>query len=488
MQIMKTIQKALPSIASLFFILLFIYAASSKIRNFAIFQVQLAQSPILSTYAGVISYGVIALEIGITILLFIPKRRNIGLYSTFGLMVAFTVYIYLILNHSDFVPCSCGGILEKMGWEEHLIFNIGCTVLALTAGYISDEKRSDKGQAKLSAGVFVISSASMLILFLSSEYIIKKENNFTRRFPPHPIDFPQKLDLEVNSFYFAGQQGDTLFLGNKTAPLVMGKIYPSFDKLLLDTLKLNFTSLPFRELKLQVQYPFYSLSDGHVPAVFEGKFPSLKAQLVMYQKAYFSNIVMIRPQHYIFRTQNTQTKETIMGLLETKHYAKIRFSTTFLEKQIDGVFDTDGNFITDPLKQNVIYTYFYRNEYRILDDSLRFAGMGKTIDTISKAQLKLTTMEDGRTKMMAPPLKVNQNQVAYDGFLFNEANLRGRHEPIKMWQQAKVIDVYHYPTSTYRYSFYVYHDRKNKMRSMLLTAKYFYVLSGNQLIRYRRMR
>ncbi|MEG0917288.1 MAG: hypothetical protein RSF68_09775, partial [Myroides sp.] len=36
---------------------------------------------------------------------------------------AFTVYIFLILNYSPFVPCSCGGVLEDLGWWEHLWFN-----------------------------------------------------------------------------------------------------------------------------------------------------------------------------------------------------------------------------------------------------------------------------------------------------------------------------------------------------------------------------
>ncbi|WHF51795.1 tellurium resistance protein TerC [Chryseobacterium gotjawalense] len=487
---MKTLRKFFPIIVSFFFVLLFIYASASKMLDFENFQVQLAQSPLLSAYAGFISYAVIILELVIAGLLCFHLTRLWGLFASFAIMVAFTVYIYLILNYSDFVPCSCGGILEKMSWQQHLVFNMVCVLLALTGVFFIGKERAYRWSRTAAELAFtaILSAGSMVALFLSSEYIMKKENNFTRRFLPHPIDFPQKLNLEVNSFYFAGQHGDTIFLGNKVAPLIMGKVYPSFDKLILDTLKISDASLPFQELKLQVQYPYFSLADGHVPAVFEGEFPDVNAQLAMHQKAYFSTIVMIKPKHYIFRGQSTKTRETIMGLLETEPDVKFRFNTTFLEKQIDGIFDTDGNFVTDPVKQNVIYTYFYRNEYRVLDDQLRFTGQGKTIDTITKAQLKLNTLKDGRIKMNAPPLKVNQDQAAYGGLLFNEANLRGRHESAKMWQQAKVVDVYHYPTATYRYSFYVHHDGPNKMRSMLVTAKHFYILSGNQLIRYQRMR
>jgi hypothetical protein len=35
----------------------------------------------------------------------------------------FTTYIVIILNFSENIPCSCGGILENMTWGQHLVFN-----------------------------------------------------------------------------------------------------------------------------------------------------------------------------------------------------------------------------------------------------------------------------------------------------------------------------------------------------------------------------
>ncbi|KUY29544.1 MauE/DoxX family redox-associated membrane protein [Elizabethkingia ursingii] len=484
--------KVFVNIVSYFFVLLFVYAAISKLMDFEAFQVQLAQSPLLSAYANFISLALIIIELIIAVLLCINRARLLGLYASFGLMIAFTVYIYLILNYSDFVPCSCGGILEKLGWTEHLFFNIGCIVLAAIAIFIlknpakTERKRL---QYTLVLIIIAIGSSSLVIgLFLSSEHIIKKENNFTRRFPPHPIDRPSYLDLKTNSFYFAGQNGDTIYLGNKSAPLIMGTVMPNFNGIKIDTLKLDDMTLPFREVKLQIDYPYYTLSDGHVPAVFEGKFPDKTAKLVMRDQAYFSRMIMVTPHKSIFRGQSTLTGENIMGLLSIAPKTQINFNTTFLEKQIDGVFDTDGSFIRDPKAKKIIYTYFYRNEYRVLDSTLSFSGKGKTIDTISKAQLKLATLKDGTTKMSAPPLKVNIDQAAYDELLFNESNLRGKHESTEMWKEAKIVDVYHYPTGDYRYSFYVHHNKQEKMRSMLVTKKHFYALRENQLIKYQRMR
>ncbi|MEJ0031509.1 MAG: MauE/DoxX family redox-associated membrane protein [Bacteroidota bacterium] len=40
-------------------------------------------------------------------------------------MVMFTAYIVVITRFSEYTPCSCGGVLEKMSWDQHLVFNIG---------------------------------------------------------------------------------------------------------------------------------------------------------------------------------------------------------------------------------------------------------------------------------------------------------------------------------------------------------------------------
>ena len=118
-------------IICLLFVLLFVYAATSKLFNFENFQIQLGQSPLLSAVANWISITVPVLEIIIAASLLLRHVRLIGLYGCYLLMIMFTAYIYIILNYSAFVPCSCGGILEKMTWEEHMIFNICFIILAI---------------------------------------------------------------------------------------------------------------------------------------------------------------------------------------------------------------------------------------------------------------------------------------------------------------------------------------------------------------------
>jgi hypothetical protein len=48
----------------------------------------------------------------------------------------FTGYIIAITRFSDNVPCSCGGVLQTMSWNQHMVFNIVFILLALTGVFL----------------------------------------------------------------------------------------------------------------------------------------------------------------------------------------------------------------------------------------------------------------------------------------------------------------------------------------------------------------
>jgi uncharacterized membrane protein YphA (DoxX/SURF4 family) len=111
-------------IVSALVIFLFIYASVSKIIDYQKFKIQLGQSPILTSLAGFTSWFIPAIEILVSILLILPRYRLAGLYASFSLMAMFSAYIVAITKYSEFIPCSCGGVLQHMNWNEHLIFNL----------------------------------------------------------------------------------------------------------------------------------------------------------------------------------------------------------------------------------------------------------------------------------------------------------------------------------------------------------------------------
>jgi hypothetical protein len=120
-------------IVSILFILLWVYAAASKLIDFQKFSVQLSKSPMLTPFATVAVWFIPFLEILIAILLVPERSRKVGLYASFSLITMFSVYILILTKLSDNVPCSCGGILEKLSWNDHLVFNLFFIVSGIAA-------------------------------------------------------------------------------------------------------------------------------------------------------------------------------------------------------------------------------------------------------------------------------------------------------------------------------------------------------------------
>jgi len=115
------------------FIVMFVYTATSKLLDFENFRLQLGQSPIITTYADWVAWGIPLIEYAISGLFLVSRFMLLAFYASFSLMTMFTTYIFLILNFSDFIPCSCGGVLETLGWTEHILFNVGFIVIAAIA-------------------------------------------------------------------------------------------------------------------------------------------------------------------------------------------------------------------------------------------------------------------------------------------------------------------------------------------------------------------
>ena len=134
---MYTMKITITAFIIYFFILLFCYAAISKMFDLENFQLQIAQSPMLSKYAGFVSYSVILIELFTVGLLCFEKTGYAGLIASAILMVIFSIYIAMLLNFGENLPCSCGRILQEMSWHQHLYFNIGCVILSVTALVLS---------------------------------------------------------------------------------------------------------------------------------------------------------------------------------------------------------------------------------------------------------------------------------------------------------------------------------------------------------------
>ncbi|WP_268225322.1 DoxX family protein [Sinomicrobium oceani] len=491
MKLFKSHKQYIVTVICLLYVLLFIYAAVSKLLDFENFRVQLGQSPMLSVYAGWIAWVIPSAEILIAALLLFYRTRLLGLLASFGLMVMFTTYIYITLNYSSFIPCSCGGILEKLGWTEHLVFNLFFVLIALVG--ISLLIHSYKGKQGSTLFLWVgISSLTVcsigivILLFISSEDRIYHENPFIRRYPHHPVKRTHERDLTYNSYYIAGTWKDKIYLGNATAPLHL----LSIDTTLKDTqyirLKLDRKDLPFRSVKTKVYPPYFFLMDGTVPCIFRGKISDGKASPWMYNNAYFSIGEPIDSNAIAIRARSSRTKENVLGIIRKEGHVKVALSEKLLQKQIDGVFDTDGQLLWNPSLKQMIYMHYYRNEIIVADSQLQLIRRNRTIDTISQAQIKIAEVNSKHmTKMAGSPLKVNNHSRTYGDFLFVHSNLLGKYESENMWRKTSVIDVYNLPQNSYVFSFYIHDKNGKKIKDFMVSHDLLIVLQDHYILTYR---
>jgi uncharacterized membrane protein YphA (DoxX/SURF4 family) len=470
-------------IICLFFILLFVYAAVSKLLDFENFQLQLGQSPLLSAFAWWISWSVPIIEILVSILLSIPKFRKFGLFAALGLMTMFTVYIFIILHFSSFVPCSCGGILEKMSWNTHLIFNVFCILCAVTAlvFYLNYNVNKPALISGILAAV-ILSSAVVTALFIFSENIIHNENPFIRRYPQHPIMMTYTRDLKFNSYYFAGYSNGRIYLGNSTTPLQLISLDSRLEH--QETIKIAFHSKKnaFRFVRILIRGNFFYLMDGTVPMLYRGSILDWKITKEFTGCPYFDLAEPVDSLNILLRSNNGKKPAQEIGLFSPGANPKISYNKEFLQKQIDGLFDTDGMLLYEPNLKKTVYVYYYRNEFIVSDKNVKVLRRVHTIDTNSTAKIKVAYLKNGTVRAMsAPPLIVNQHTAVYGNLLFVHSKIKGRYEDEKLWDEASIIDVYDIEKGSYVMSFAVYGIKGEKIQSFYVTATSLYALIGNQI-------
>lgn len=490
MKLKDNIKSVIIEVVCILYALLFVYAAMSKFLEFENFQAQLGQSPILGAYTGMLSYIVIAVELLLALILAIPKTkvRLPGLYASFGLMIMFTVYIVIILNFSSTIPCSCGGVLENMNWNEHLIFNI-FFILLVISGIVLSSVNGKKAWFKLVI-ITMIGSLIITLLYVRTEYVMQKENPFVRRFTPGSSKNVSETKLHNNTLYFAGADHNSIYIGDPLAPLHIFKYDSTLKKKQHYKIQLDRDDFPFRSVQVKVVPPYFFVIDGTIPVIYRGKISDWKAKVLMKDNGYyFSKTVVIDSSQIAFRTQEEKSAENILGLFSFESGLKSSLKSSLfpdlLQKQVDGLFDTDGMMNYNPQSKTFVYLYYYRNQFIVTNDKLQLKYRGNTIDTTKTANIKpVFIKEKGQRKLASSGGAVNKLSTLRDNTLFVNSSLRGEYEAKEMWDTASIVDVYDISSKSYISSLYIYKVGVSKMKDMITVDNNLYVIVGKNLQRY----
>jgi len=117
--------KLLYNILQVFLFVLFCYATVGKINTFDLFVNNLEKSLFFEDYnVYILALIIVGIEGLIPLLIFFPVTEKLGYIAAFLLFFLFTGYILMMKLYSPFMPCSCGGLIEKLSWNGHIVFNI----------------------------------------------------------------------------------------------------------------------------------------------------------------------------------------------------------------------------------------------------------------------------------------------------------------------------------------------------------------------------
>jgi len=133
-------KNSLTSLIAGLLIFIFVYTALNKLMQPVDLIIVLTKSGISVSNATFISILIPAVETIVALLLLSERVRLYGFAASFALMAAFTCYILYMMLSMPALPCPCGGVISRMSWTEHLVFNSAIMLFATTA-FTLEKKR-----------------------------------------------------------------------------------------------------------------------------------------------------------------------------------------------------------------------------------------------------------------------------------------------------------------------------------------------------------
>ena len=123
------------------YILVYVYAAVTKLILFQVFILQMDMQPFDDRLTPWLVRLIPGTELLLSLMLVMPKYKKLGLILSTALMLCFTIYIVLVkLRFYGIIPCSCGGAISSFTWTQHLIFNLVLLALGGLGIYMYQKK------------------------------------------------------------------------------------------------------------------------------------------------------------------------------------------------------------------------------------------------------------------------------------------------------------------------------------------------------------
>jgi hypothetical protein len=333
----------------------------------------------------------------------------------------------------------------------------------------------------------LFASVLVITLYAASHKIVHKHNSFLREYKKFAAVKSNEMDIGFNSWYIAGITADHVYLGNVTAPfrlLLMNSTLTDSQHVKLHIRNMK-NPIVYKSTTIKIAPPYFYIADGLKPALFRGMIGDWQAESLTYDSGvHFTRLVPISKTSFAIRTNEAQTFANILGKVQSDT-PYIQLKHGLLQKQVDGIFCTDGMLLYNDDLKRLIYTYYYRNEYIVCDTNMNLDYRGHTIDTFSRAQIKVGHINSENSNTLLDRKFVNIRSCTYGNYLFIRSNLLAKHDPKNWLSTQSVIDVYDLKSNTYRFSFILPNHGKARVKDfMVLNNKTLIALFDHYIIKY----
>ncbi|WP_431293382.1 hypothetical protein [Pedobacter sp. P26] len=310
-------------------------------------------------------------------------------------------------------------------------------------------------------------------------------NGFVRNFGSHHL---QKIgeDISIEPIWrLVGLTDNKIYLGHQKYVQHIKEININDHSSCFSTIGGNiFQSTSLFRASLNIDSPFFFINDSFVSKFFKGNTRDFLARDYKMPKIKFDKAVSVKDGSLIVRLNDRKD-----GIVIGKAFAgtnRFIIDKTLLKAQGDNYFSKDGILLSDSESGKIVYVYLYRNDFLVIDSSLKRQFEAKTIDTTSHSKIQLGYNGQNRLSMSAPAARVNRYSWVWKSNLFIQSGLRADNEDIEDFNRGYTIDVYDLnQRGEYKYSLQLEGEEKNKLKGFRIRGNLLIALFDQKIKTYK---
>ena len=335
--------------------------------------------------------------------------------------------------------------------------------------------------------ILASSIIGVIIISKTSNSIHDYPGPFDRRFADASITPLRSRPIAIDKAELVSAGNSHIYLWSSLNPFKVIDVDRETLALKEESLMIrDVDTLHFFNIEARLDSPYFYLADGTVPYIYRCGISDWECNRFMYDSTYFLDIEPLTSGSFALRSM-VRDDDRCALLLQSNTAPHVVRRQGLLSKQKDGCFCTDGLMNRDPVTRNLVYTYFYRNEYLVLDTNLYMVNKGRTIDTFNIARIETAIIQTKSSisyRLASPAFPINKRSYAAGSLLYILSTVRGRNEERKIFETSSVIDIYDTKEAAYQLSFYVPDRNGNKLNEFLVEGHEFIALFGNEIVIY----